>query len=208
MNIDKVLAERNDPIDVKVSGGSMQIAMLSSKRAIALIGIVLSVSGCASSDRPWATQPPTAPEIQLPQNSPLRAAFQAGAITRAASAGKNFFCNGGFDNWAQETRRSFDQFLRVDGFLAESNPRYEINLRLVAYDTSTGLTAEKTTQTSIQYEVIEVAHQKVVMGDTVTTTYIAKTGDAFDGCVRERLSASGSTNDGIRTILTRLLSLR
>jgi len=91
--------------------------------------------------------------------------------------------------------------------LAVSNPRYEINLRLVSSEAHTSVNFDITTTTSIQYEIIEAASQKVVLGDTVNTTYVAKLGDALDGCARAKLSAVGSTNDGIRALLTKVLTL-
>jgi len=165
------------------------------KKFVFLAAALLALSGCAGTPKPLAQ-----PQVRLPLQSDLRAAFEVGVVSASESSPPVGWATG---IWSQDAKSMLTDILKASGFLAPQNARYDVNISLTTHHCPLA-GFDMTCTATVHYQVITVADQKVVMDETIDSSHTAEIGEALSGVVRERLAVRGATWDNYSLFLDKL----
>jgi hypothetical protein len=168
---------------------------------LALLAVLLAVSGCASEARTGAMIVAASPDNVIGSASPLGNAIRVDVVTGGTETNPLWKSNVSTDNF----RAALGVSLARTGMTASGQGRYLLNAELVSLDRP--FAAFDTTVTAkVRYTVVAVGNQAIKLDTTIETPYTVKFSDAAYGPDRFRLASEGAMRDNIDAIIKRMIA--
>lgn len=160
----------------------------------------LALGGCASASKPDAmVATPVAPVHK--SSSAVSLAVSGGKET--SKMGASQISNDGF---AQALTSSIEQSGLFSKALMQPGSRYQLNAFIGKVDQPT-FGFSMTVNMEVSYTLTDTQTKKPVWSKNVSSSYTAKSGDAFAGAARLRLANEGAARENIREMLERVSAL-